>query len=172
MLSKSSGSVLPQTGTQNPSTTSQDSLPRTTAQSTRRASTGSSSSSSPICRISNPIPTIRRPSHPRSVQRTSAPEARRSDDGASHRKYRSFFGRNPDEDGPLDKRIIKVLETSKKPKDYMKILQDDLSVYRTLAYDGRNYRGPWVPHIVQLDRVMEQLERTGECVINGEAIRP
>jgi hypothetical protein len=171
MLFKSSRS-LPQTGTRQPSTTTQDSLPPKTAQSTRRASTGSSSSSSPTCRISNPIPTIRRPSHPRSVQRTSAPEARRSENGPNHRKYRSFFGRNPDEDGPLDKRIIKLLETFKKPKDYMKILQDDLLIYRTLAYDGRNYRGPWVPHIVQLDRVMEQLERTGECVINGETIRP
>jgi hypothetical protein len=54
----------------------------------------------------------------------------------------------------------------------MKILQDDLLIYRTLAYDGRNYRGPWVPYIVQLDRVMEQLEGTGECVIKGETIRP
>jgi hypothetical protein len=172
MLSKSSGSVLPQASTQSPSTTTQDSLPRTTTQSTRRASAGSSSLSSPTCRISNPSPTIRRPSHPRSVQRASAPEAQRSDNGTSHPKYRSFFGWNQDEDGPLDERIIEVLETSKEPKDYMKTLHNDLVVYRSLAYDGRNYRGPWVPHIVQLNRVMEQMRRTGECVIDGETIRP
>jgi hypothetical protein len=54
----------------------------------------------------------------------------------------------------------------------MSVLKEDLALYLGLQFDGTNYDHQWNGHVAQLVRVMEQLEKTGECVIGGKIVRP
>jgi hypothetical protein len=65
-----------------------------------------------------------------------------------------------------------TLEEHDELKDAMAVLNDMMIVYRTLAFDGKVYRGPWVPYIAQLTQVLDQLEKTGKCTIAGQVFEP
>jgi hypothetical protein len=54
----------------------------------------------------------------------------------------------------------------------MEVLKEDLAQYLSLQFDGTTYDYQWNGHVAQLVRVMEQLEKTGECVVAGQIIRP
>ncbi len=79
---------------------------------------------------------------------------------------------HPSEHGPLDKHLIKLLKQMSDPKDYMPLLRTHLTLYRTLRDDGWKFDEKYDAHVIQLSQVIEQLEKTGECVIGGKIIRP
>ncbi|KAF7510337.1 hypothetical protein GJ744_006833 [Endocarpon pusillum] len=76
------------------------------------------------------------------------------------------------EEGPLDELLIKLFEQLPHPKDFMLFLKAYLKLYRTLRYDGWKLDENYDAHIIQLSRIIEELEKTGQCVIRGKIIRP
>lgn len=54
----------------------------------------------------------------------------------------------------------------------MSVLKADLVQYLGLQCHGGKVYHQWDGHVAQLVRVMEQLEKTGECVVAGKIVRP
>ncbi len=76
------------------------------------------------------------------------------------------------EHGPLDNVLLKLFKEVSDPNDYMPLLRTHLTLYRTLRDDGWTFDEKYDAHVIQLSRVIEQLEKTGECLIGGKIIRP
>ncbi len=163
-------SLRPLNGTKNASTPSQDKQSRPSTQAFGRAATGSSSSPLPKSRIPGLTPSEAPPSQPISLKRTSAASGGRPSNTKLNATQGS--GLNQGESGPFDDHIRKVVLQNKDPKKFLPMLREDLVQYLTLQFDGRNYDHQWDGHVTQLVRVIEQLERTGECVVGGRIVRP
>ena len=168
MLHKLTESVLTVKGVESSSTAQQDRRPRVSTQTVARAAKPSSSFSTKQITnagLSRPLPP---PST--SMGGTTAARHNRARNGSINAALSSDD--HSQEDGPLDEHLIKLFKRMPDPKDHMPFLRAHLKLYRTLRYDGWKFYEKYDTHIIQLSRVIEQLENTGECVIGGKIIRP
>lgn len=167
MLHKLSESVLTVKGVKSPSTAQQDRRIRAPIQIVARA--GKSSSSFSTRQINNAG--LSRPLPPSTSMGTTTPARQnRARNGNINAALSSDD--HWQEEGPLDEHLIKLLKRAPDPKDHMPFLRADLKLYRTLRCDGWKFYEKYDTHIVQLSRVIEQLEKTGYCVIGGKIIQP
>ncbi|KAF7513783.1 hypothetical protein GJ744_007834 [Endocarpon pusillum] len=161
-------SVLAVKGVESPPTAQHDRRRRASTQGVARAAKSSSSFSTrqiTNAGLSRPLPP---PST--SIGGTAAARHNRARNGNINAAPSSDD--HWQEDGPLDEHLIKLFKRAPDPEDHMPFLRALLKLYRTLRYDGWKFHEKYEPHIVQLSRVIEQLENTGVCVIGGKIIRP
>lgn len=78
----------------------------------------------------------------------------------------------PPEEEPLDEDIITMLEHSQTVHIALTILRSEVLLWAQRAYNGKMFTGDSDGQIKQLVRVIEELKRTGQCMIRGKSVRP
>ncbi|KAF7508491.1 hypothetical protein GJ744_009204 [Endocarpon pusillum] len=78
----------------------------------------------------------------------------------------------PPEEEPLDEDIISILEHSQTVHIALVLLRSEVLLWAQRAYNGKTFTGDFDRQIRQLARVIEELKRTGQCIIKGKSVRP
>jgi hypothetical protein len=161
MLSKSLRPNQVPKSTKHPSPSSQNRQPHTAIKATGRAA----SNPPPPRRITNP-----NPNEAHLSQAISAAQTR----SIRGRPLSALGNGCPQPSGPLDSDIVHILMQNKRPERYLEILRAGILNHALMSYNKETelFTDAYDMHIAQLVRVLDELKRTGECVIGGRIVRP
>jgi hypothetical protein len=161
MLSKSLQPNQVPRSTKHPSTSSQNRQPHTAIKATGRAA-----SNSPLPRrITNP-----NPNEAHLSQAISAAQTR----SIRGRPLSALGNGGVPPSGPLDSEIAQILMQNKRSERYLDILRAGILSHALMSYDKETelFTEAYDMHIAQLVRVLDELKRTGECIVGGRIVRP
>jgi hypothetical protein len=79
----------------------------------------------------------------------------------------------PPPPGPLDSEITHILMQNRRPEHYLDILRAGILNHALMSYNKETelFTDAYDVHIAQLVRVLDELKRTGECVVGGRVLR-
>jgi hypothetical protein len=161
MLSKSLQPNQVPRSTKHPSTSSQNRQPHTAIKATGRAA-----SNSPLPRrITNP-----NPNEAHLSQAISAAQTR----SIRGRPLSALGNGGVPPSGPLDSEIAQILMQNKRSERYLDILRAGILSHALMSYNKETelFTEAYDMHIAQLVRVLDELKRTGECIVGGRIVRP